>query len=310
MPMSRSDARVIDPVLSNVALGYRNGRYVGLSLYPTVFVPKSGVSLIKFGKEAFVKYNMRRAPGAKTARVQYGYATDPVALVQDSLEGKVPREWMRDTQDVPLINQETRAVNNVMQSMHLGLEIDIAQIATNAGNYGADNKITLTGTDKWTDGSSKLSVQMDAYKEAVRSKIGIDPNRLILSPGDFNACKNHPEVKERFKYTSSESITADMLAAFFDLELVEVGKTVWTPDVDSDLQNCWGSSVLGYVAPEGERDMDTPSCGYTYVLDNHPLVEEAYFDKSCKSYIYPVEYERRPYQTGMDAAFLIQGASS
>lgn len=309
MPMNRSQARVIDPVLSTIALGYRNARYVGLSLMPVINCPKSGVRLIKFGKESFVKYNMRRAPGSDTATVQYGYASDPIALVQDSLNGKVPREWLRDTQDIPLINNATRAINNVMNSVHLGLEIEIAEIAVDPTNYGNNNKVTLSGTDMWTNESSKLQQQMNAYKEAVRAQIGIDPNKLTLTPGDFNACKEHPEVKERFKYTSAESITAEMLANFFELDEVVVGKAVWTPDETSDLRDIWTASVLAYVPPESDREMDSPSFGYTYVLDDHPLVEEPYYNKGKKSWMYPVEYERRPYMTSQAAGFLIQGAS-
>jgi len=310
MPMNRSQARVIDPVLSSVAQGYRNARFIGTELMPIIYCPKSGVKLMKFGKEAFMKYNMRRSPGGQVARVQYGYATDPVALVQDSLEAVVPREWLRDTQDVPNVNNGTKAINLVMMSVMLGLEIEIAEIVTNAANYGANNKVTLTSTDKWTDPASKLKNQIDAYKEAVRSKIGIYPNTLQLTPSDFTACTNHPEVINQFKYSTSESITVEMLAKFFDIEKVVVGKSVWTPNESSDFQDCWTASTLAYVPPEGERDMGVPSYGYTYTLDDHPLVEEPYYDKGIKSWLYPTEYERRPYLTSMEAGFLIQGASN
>ena len=307
--MNRGQARVVDPALSKVALGYKNQTYVGLSLMPIVSCPKSGIQLIKFGKEAFVRYNMRRAPGADVAVVQFGYAADPIALVQDSLTGKVPREWLRDGQDLPAINHEKQAVNLVMNSLHLGLELDIAELSTTASNYGDNNKIVLSGSDKWIDPNSNLTKQMNEYKEAIRSQAGVYPNRMVLTPGDFKACKDHPDVKEAFKYTTSKSITAEMLAAFFELEKVEVGTQLWTPDAQSDLQDCWKHTVLAYVPPESERSMATPAFGYTYMLENHPLVEESYFEKGNKSWMYPVEMERRPYMTGMEAGFLIQNAS-
>lgn len=307
--MNRSQTRVVDPVLSKVALGYRNARFIGTSLMPVISCPKSGVRLIKFGKEAFVKYAMRRAPGANVARVQYGYAADPVSLVQDSLEGVVPREWLRDAQDIPNVKHGTQAIGNVMASVLLGLEIEIAELACNPDSYDDNHKLALSGGEKWTDPASKLAKQMREYREAIRAEVGVDPNTLVLTPGDFEACKEHPEVKERFKYTSSESITEAMLANFFEVGTVEVGKAIWTPEESEPLRDCWQHSVLAYVAPEGERMMAVPSYGYTYVLDDHPLVEQAYYDKSCKSWIYPMEYERRPYLTGMSAGFLIQNAS-
>ncbi len=307
--MNRSQVRVVDPVLSQVALGYQNAEFIGLKVMPVVSCPKSGVLLMKFGKEAFIKYAMRRAPGADVAAIQYGYAADPVALVQDALNGKVPREWLRDSQDLPGVDHGKTAVNSVLQSMHLNLEIEIAEIAMDANNYGINNKITLSGTDKWTDPSSKLKSKIDEYKEAIRSKIGRYPNKFELSPTDYSACKEHPEVKEQFKYTSSDSITLAMLANFFEVDEVVVGKAVWTPSETDPLRDCWDSSLLYYVPSEAERAMGVPSYGYTYVLDGHPLVEENYYEKGNKSWMYPVEYERRPYLTGMEAGFLIQGAS-
>lgn len=307
--MNRSQVRVVDPILSAVASGYKNAAYVGTTLMPIISCPKSGIRLMKFGKEAFIKYNMRRAPGGKTATVQYGYASDPVALVQDALNGKVPREWLRDSEDIPGVNLGTSAVRTVMNTLHLGLEIEIAEIAVDANNYGANNKVALSGTDMWSDSNSKLKKQMNTYKEAIRSKIGVYPNKMVLTPSDFNALDEHPEIRDQFKFTSSESITPEMIARFFDLESVVVGKSVWTPDETTEMSDCWSSTVLAYVPPEGERSMGVPSYGYTYVLDQHPLVEEAYFDKDTKSWIYPAEFERRPYQTGMEAGFLIQGAS-
>ena len=55
--------------------------------------------------------------------------------------------------------------------------------------------------------------------------------------------------------------------------------------------------------------MATPSFGYSYILDQHPLVEAAYWDRDSKSWLYGVEMERRPYMTGMSAGFLIENAS-
>src|SRR5690606_23811053 len=120
MPMSRAQARVVDAVLSRTAQGYTNQEFVGDKLLPFVNVAKSGVRLIKFGKEAFVLYTTRRAPGSAVQRVQYGYADEPIALFQDSLEGVAPREHVRDAADVPGVDVQLTAINNVMRSIMLG----------------------------------------------------------------------------------------------------------------------------------------------------------------------------------------------
>lgn len=310
MPMSRANARVVDPVLSRTAQGYHNQEFVGQHLMPFVDISRSGVRLMKFGKEAFQKFMTRRAPGAKTQRVQYGYASEPIALFQDALEGQVPREWLRDAQDLPGVNHQVTAINNVMQSIMLGHESDVAALALNVANYGVNNTVALTpGTDDWVTDGVNIAAQIRTYKEAIRAQIGAYPNVILFSPSDWNALAENSDVRDRFKYTSSDSLTTAMAARYLEVEHVYVGKSVTVADPSSDFEDLWTSTVMAYVPPESQRNIAVPSYGYSYRLEGHPMVEEGYYDKSCKSWIYPVEYERRPYLTGMNAGFLIRNAS-
>src|SRR5258707_221420 len=114
--MNASQVRVIDPILSTVALGYRNQQFVGDVLFPQVPVDISGGQILSFGKEAFVVYNARRAPGGNTKRIDFAYSGAKYSLLEDSLEAKVPFEWMRDASIVPGIDLGTRATNIVMKS--------------------------------------------------------------------------------------------------------------------------------------------------------------------------------------------------
>lgn len=304
MTMSRSAVRVIDPVLSKVALGYKDPDFAGQHLFPLIDGVPSGAKVIKFGKEAFLKYNMRRAPGAKTGDVQFGYSSDPVALVQDSLNGKVPREWLRDSQAIPNVDHGSRAVRSVMRVMHRQLEIDQAELAQDAAQYDASHKITLAKA--WTDPTADLRADVNAGKAAVRASIGAEPNVLEIPYAAFQGAAENTLVKEQFKYTSSESLTEAMLAKFLGLDKVVVGKGTYAESEDSDFTDIWSKGVLAYVPPNAES-IEEPSFGYTYVGEGQPLVEESWYDKDTKSFKYPVEYERRPYQTSMKAGYLLDG---
>lgn len=310
MPMSKKQVRVVDPVLSRTAQGYKPQDLISHILFPWVHIPKSGIKLIKFGKEAFlVNDNDARAPGSRILREQYGYEDEPIALLNRARAGQVPIEWVRESEGVPGIDHQFTAVNGVVRRMLLGLEKECATIAVNPANYGVNNKITLTGADQWIDDSSGPGPAVRSWREAIRSKIGIYPNVLQLTTVDFNALAEHPILMKRFQYTSSESLTTAMLERYFDIEKVVVGKSVFAETLESDFTDVWTASVLAYVAPEAERAIAAPSYGYTYVLKGHPLVEDGYYDRDYKSWIYPVELERRAYQTSMNAGFLIQGAS-
>lgn len=310
-PVNTRTAAVIDPILSTHARGYRNMEFVADVLFPRVTVPNRSMRVIRFGKESFRMMNTRRAPGADKKRVQYGYASDPISLVQDALEGVVPVEHQEEAMSVPGIDLGQGAVNMVLDVVDLGLEYDSAQLARTAANYDVNHKLTLTSTARWTNAASTPLADVQAGAEAIRRSIGRYPNTLVLGPSAFNALRNHAAVKEQFKYTSKDSITADMLAAYFDVKRVVVGKAVYLPETAADTAlatDIWGDdAILAYV-PEAGNTYQVPSFGYTYELMGYPQVEAPYFVRSNDSWIYPIKTERKPYLVGAEGGFLFTDA--
>lgn len=275
-PLNTRTAAVIDPILSTHARGYRNSEFIAHLLFPRVTIPNRSMRVVRFGKEAFRMLNTRRAPGADKKRVQYGYASDPVSLVQDALEGVVPIEHQEEAASVPGIDLGQGAVTMVLDAIDLGYEYEAAQLARTSANYGVNNRVLLAGGDRWTDPVSDPADDIHTAKEAIRRQIGRYPNTLTLGPSAANALKRHPKVKEQFKYTSKDSITTDMLAAYFDVKKVIVGKAVWLPETAADTamaSDVWGDdAILAYVPDTGDN-FQVPSYGYTYELRGYPQVE-------------------------------------
>jgi hypothetical protein len=102
-----------------------------------------------------------------------------------------------------------------------------------------------------------------------------------------------------------------MLAAYFDLKRVVVGKAVYLPETAADTalaSDIWGDdAVLAYV-PETGDTYQVPSYGYTYELSGYPQVEAPYFERSNDSWLYPVKTERKPYLVGAEGGFLFTDA--
>lgn len=311
--LNQRTAAVVDPILSTHARGYRNADFISATLFPRVTIPNRSMRVIRFGKEAFRLMNTRRAPGADKKRVQYGFADDPVALAQDALEGVVPVEHQEEAETVPGIDLGAGAINMVLDVVDLGLEHECATMARNPANYDANHKLALAGADRWTDPASDPEGDVKAAKEMIRRSIGRYPNTFGLGPDAFNALTKHPKIKEHFKYTGRESITAEMLAAFFDVKKVAVGKAVYLPetaDDDAMALDVWGQdAVLAYV-PETGNTFQVPSFGYTYELKGYPQVQQPYLERRNDSWVYPIKVERRPYMTGAEGGFLFQNAGN
>lgn len=309
--LNSKTAAVVNPILSTHARGYRNSTFISSTLFPRVSIPSRSMQVIAFGKEAFRKLNTRRAPGAATKRVQYGYAAGTVSLEQDSLEGIVPVEHQQEAEKVPGIDLGAGAVNMVLDVLDLNLEIAAAGLARDPAKYDANHKLALVGADRWKDPDSDPKADVDAAKEAIRRSTGRYPNTLALGPSAGNALKNHPKIKEQFKFTSKDSITVEMLAAYFELSKVVIGAAVYLPETASDAEmanDVWGDdAVLAYVPAQGDN-FQVPSYAYTYELMGYPMVEEPYYDRTVKSWIYPTTVERRPLLVGAEGGFLFQNA--
>lgn len=312
-PMNTKQAAVVDPILSTHARGYRNSTFISHELFPRVSIPNRSMRVIKFGKEAFRALNTRRAPGANKKRVQYGYASDPVSLAQDALEGVVPVEHQEEAESVPGIDLGAGAINMTLDVVDLNLEIEAANLARNAASYDNNHKIVLTGSDRWKSDTSNPKEDFDDAKEVIRQSIGRYPNTLVLGPTAKNALCNHPRIKEQFKYTSKDSISLDMLAAYFEVKKVIVGGAIFLPETSADntlANDVWGNdAILAYV-PETGDNFQVPSYAYTYELSGYPQVNQPYFENATDSWIYPVKVERRPILVGAEGGFLFKDAGA
>lgn len=306
--MTTSQARVVDPVLTEVARGYKNSEFVGDALFPAVPVGQRGGKIVTFRKEDFRLYATGRTPGANTKRVQYGYDGSNYALEQHSLEGVVPFEIMEDANAVPGIDMGRVAIMRTQNIIALRKEKAQADIATTAGSYAAANKITLSGSTQWSHASSTPIADMEVAKEAIRATIGRYPNTVVMGAKVMSALKTNPQIIDRIKYTGRDVPTVELLASLWGVGTVKVGGAVFL-DANDALADVWGKfCVVAYTEKGSLADMGLPSYGYTYQLGGYPIVETPYQDRNAKSWVYPVTDELAPVMAGAEAGYLFSAA--
>lgn len=311
--LSLSQARVVDPVLTTIAQGYKQADLVGSALFPTVPVSQRAGKIITFGKEDFMLYNTARAPGENTKRVQFGYSGSNFALVDYSLEGAVPIEVQQEAASGAngfSIDSMAMAIKKVSSIMALRLEKAQADLARTAGNYGAGNKVTLSGTSQWSDysGTSNPITVVETAKEAIRAATGKRPNVLIMGAAVMSKLRAHPTIVDRMKYTGRDVATAEILAALFGVSQVLVGDAIYASDAGA-FSDVWGKDVvLAYSEMSSLSDMGSPTFGYTYNLGGYPIVEQPYFDRNAKSWFVPVTRAEAPVIAGAGAGYLITNA--
>jgi len=313
--ITTSQARVIDPVLTSVAQGYKQLDLVGGFLFPRVNVGVRGGQIITFGKEDFMLYNTQRAPGENTRRVQFGYSPSSFALVDYSIEGAVPTEIQQEAEAMEAgftINMAQMAIYKAQAIMALRLEKAQADLARTLANYGSSNKTTLSSTAQWSDLTSGVSDpinDVEVAKEAIRASTGKRPNVLVMGPAVLAKLRMHPKIIDRMKYTGRDVPTKEILAALFGVDQVVVGEGIYSNDAGTAFTDIWGKDVvLAFTELSGLADMGTPSYGYTYNLSGYPIAEVPYWDRNAKTQFFPVTRAEAPVIAAATAGYLIKNA--
>lgn len=303
-----SNIRMVDPVLTNLALGYSNSEYVGQYLMPFVPVDKEANKLPKFGKEAFKIYSTERALRAKSNRINPEGIT-LVDLNTDEHDLEYPIDYREDAEAAfPL---QAHATNVSTGGIALRREKMIADLAQNAANYAASNKIALSGTSQFTHASSDPIGVIEDGKEAVRSKIGKRPNTMVIGASAFKPLKFHASLTDKIKYTQTGAIRLAQLRELFEIENIYIGEAVYSSDADV-FGDLWTDSiVLAYVPTKQssvERNLMEPSYGYTPRRKGNPLVDVRTEDGKIE--VVRATDNFRPYLVAAEAGYLISDTNA
>ncbi len=265
--------RVVDPVLTNIARGFKNASHVATNLFPIVSVNKEGGKIPQFTKEAFKIYNTERAIRAKSNRIN-PENRDEIDFVLTEHDLEYPIDYREQEEDIlPL---RLHATNVVTDGISLRLEKLAADIAQNLSTYPTGNKVTLAAGDKFTNTSSNPFTAFDTAKEAVRAKIAQRPNVCVIGASAYNALKNHPAVLDRIKYTQTAVMTTSLLKSLLDFDELYVGDSVYATDAGV-FTDIWSDNVVIAYVPKVSSDVPRsyyePAFAYTLRKKNNPVVD-------------------------------------
>jgi hypothetical protein len=124
-----------------------------------------------------------------------------------------------------------------------------------------------TSVRQWSDFANSDPLEdLEYAKEYILSTTGFEANTLVLSYQVWRKLKNHPDLTDRYKYTTSSVITEDMVARLIGVDRILVAKAVKA----SNQEGATGAyafatsknALLCHVAPN--PGLMTPSAGYTF----------------------------------------------
>jgi hypothetical protein len=305
-----------NPVLSNLLLGFGQGSYIAERLFPRLPTALRGFTLPRIGNERFQKYQLRRAPGAATKRIDIRYDGQVYTVDQYSVDVPIPRELIQENEASARFNLTANldisriAMKTASEVLLLDFEVEAATLALDASAYPVSNVLALTGAAKWSAVTGTPVTDIRNAADAVRAKIGKRPNRLTLSTSVLRALEMSEQIRGYFPSTHLGPATLADLTAILGVDEIVVGDAVWR-DGDGTASDVWGNAaVLAYVpglsGSSGDISLAEPAFGFTSVLEGHPFAEAPRYDPDTKTWVYGATFERRATLVTPEAGFLFQ----
>jgi hypothetical protein len=249
----------------------RAENFIADKVFPVVPVDKQSDKYFVYEKNDWLRDEAQvRTDGTESVGSGYNIATatyyaDVFAIHKDI------GDQTRANADAP-INVDREAAEFVTHRLLTRREIQFNTDFMTTGKWSKDitgvaASATTNQTIQWSDYTNSDPIEdIEEGKADILSVTGLEANTLVLGYEVFRQLKNHPDLVDRIKYTSSQTITEDMLARMFDIERVLVSKSIKATNKEGATGaysfTTGKTALLAHVAPN--PGVLTPSAGYTF----------------------------------------------
>lgn len=276
MPQPTRTQVHVDAVLSNVSVAYMNRQtnYIASRVFPAIPVDKQSDLYFKYNKNDWFRDEAKvRAGGTESAGGGYNISTDSY-IAQVYAFHKDIDDQIRRNADAG-INLDRDATEFVTQRLLLRMERAWQQRFFAAGIW-ANNLTGVASTTpsagqftQWSDYLNSDPVgDIQVGKELILKNTGFGANTLVVGYQVWQKLQHHPDVRDRYKYTSADNITPELVARLFELDRILVAQAVYSGSDEGAASPTYDflfgkGALLVYSAPS--PSLLQPSAGYTFL---------------------------------------------
>ena len=258
----------IDTFLTNVSVAYVQAakNYVHDQIFPVVPVEFQSDLYYTYSKADFLRDMVEeRADGAESAGTGYTLATTPYLCKVYALHKQVTKRQRANADSV--IKPDKDAAMFLAQQMLIKRERQWCDTFFKAAVWGTTIDFGTSAGTQWTTELGKPINDIEVGIEKIAQESGMMPNCAVIGRKAWRVLKHHKDVVDRYKHTSPESITTDMVARLVELDRIIVARAIRNTAgegasgsysfIASD-----DAMLLAYVTDTPSLQM--PSAGYTF----------------------------------------------
>lgn len=234
----------IDPVLMAIVIAFNNAEMIADEVLPRVPVGKQEFKYLKHDMaEGFTIPDTKVGRKSKPNQVEFSATEETGSTVDYGLDDPIPQVDIDNAP--PNYDPVGRASEGIMNLVELDREVRVAGTVFKADTYGNDNKVTLAGSDQFSDfdASDPISVITGALDDMI-----LRPNVMVFGRQVFTKLSMHPQIVKAVHGNSGDAgiVNRKQIADLFEMEDVQVG-SAWVNTARKgqaiNLSRTWGKHL-------------------------------------------------------------------
>lgn len=275
----------VNSIISNVALGFKPPDNLIDNVFTNIRVPTETFRFWEFDKLLFSKIDdsIKRAVGADiTLSSAEGKTLKSGVLYEYALAVRLDRREIEEARSSRLgTNIVNQRAMSCKQRVYNYLDYALVNLLTTSSNYTSTHFIDRSGSSSRWDAFDQAGDSIGDPigdirdgKKLVRTKIGIEPNCLLVSLDVFRVLERHPDLTGRLTIGASGSkqitlvnqVTQADVARLLGVKQIYIANqlTVGSSGAFADLLT--ETAILFYKSPTGAiADKESPAFLYNFI---------------------------------------------
>lgn len=304
----------IDPLLSEMAIGYRPEGHIADMIMPIVTVGKqSGIYTVFDRGDRLRQRTTARAPGQEANMIEQEVGTGTYYANNYALKAPVTIEDRANADPIFLNGIINGRTELVLDSLLLDYELRVANLVTSGSNVGSS-----AGVNSAWNGAGDPLGDINAAIDNVHYSNGVMPNRVAFGIEAWKSFRRDSTVRNLIFGTNNGGgyPNTSQVSQLLDIPNIYVGgafQNTGDKGLTEALSTIWKDKVLVYYAPESPT-IERPSAFYSFRWADAGLpnmqVERHPYDSRKKSEEVEVGYYQDEVITASTYAFLLDAVNS
>lgn len=300
----------VDPLLSNIAKGYRPKGHINEQVMPVLPVNKPTAKIADYGGQNLRIVSTIKSPEGGTPVVTMNVSQASSYVLEEHSLKAMASDKAAENQDKPFDEQKDKA-ELVTDLLSVAREYGLANFMNTVGNF--TNATTLSGTGQWggsaDDPLGNLQTAIGTVADAMN--VPEEEVSLVLSRDSFRKLVFLSEIKELLghRYEGFKKVKPEELAAALGIRqvLVAWGRYNTAADGQTDtFGNLWGKHAWAVYIPS-KPELKEHCFGYT-VKRRSGIEVDKWYDNDVKGWWVRATDEYDQYVLNEKGVYMIKDA--